>query len=191
MADPILQTQDNVSVSLEQRFQQGDTAALDEVIRLYLPKIRQLVNRLLAWNGEVDDIVQDVFVAAFQNRKKFRAESNLKTWLYAIAVRHCRTRNYRRMIWQKIIRMQSNEKISLQTPLAASLRTEQIAQLRRAVCRLPVKYRDVIVLKYLEELPAGRILEILNITENTFYTRLNRGRAFLQQDLSDGSEIDS
>jgi len=53
--------------------------------------------------------------------------------------------------------------------------------MQAALRQLPATYRDVIVLKYLEELPMAEILDILKIRQNTFYTRLNRAKNQLRQ----------
>lgn len=187
MTEPILQNQnDDEIASLERRFCRPDADVFDEVISTFLPGIRGLVHRLLAWDGEVDDVVQDVFAAAFTRRKTFRADASLKTWLYAIAVNHCQTRNRRRRLWQTFMRQPGRQETrTVAGPVAASLQQEQILYIQQAVRQLPDKYRDVIVLKYLEELPTEQILRILNINDKTFYTRLNRGRQHLKKELSE------
>jgi len=79
-------------------------------------------------------------------------------------------------------------KVSVGNPVRSSIEREQIEKVRQAAWRLPGKYRDVIVLKYLEELPTHQILDILNLSENAFYTRLNRARTYLQELLSGDPE---
>ena len=57
-----------------------------------------MVYRLLGWRGEVEDIVQDVFLAAFKRRQTFRDESSQWTWLAAIAINRCRTHRRRKLL---------------------------------------------------------------------------------------------
>lgn len=186
MADPILQTQDNdAPASIQQRFCQGDAAAFNVVVECYLPDIQRLTHRLVAWGGEADDVVQDVFTAAFVNCRKYRADSSLKTWLFSITINTCRTRNRRRLLWRKFVKKHSVDHRPSVCHRDDTFVQEQNEKVRLAVRRLPAKYRDAIVLKYLEELPTSEILDILKISEQAFYTRLNRGRNFLQEDLSD------
>ena len=185
--DSILQPKsDDAKASLQQRFREGCDAAFDEVIECYSSAIQQLAYRLLGWSGEVDDVVQDVFVAALANRRKFRSGSSLKTWLFSITINICRTRNRRHLLWKKFTKKHPfpNDASAI-NPVRASLEQEQAEKVRRAAERLPQKYRDVIVLKYLEELPTEEILDILKINETAFYTRLSRARNLLQQDLSE------
>ena len=189
MTEPILQNPIDAIPSLESRFRRGDEGVFDEVIMQYLPSIRSLVHRLLGFAGEVDDVVQDVFIAAMTRRKTFRADAMLKSWLYAIAVNHCRTYNRRRKLCQTFLRQHDHRPgLAAASPPVVSLQREQAARIQRAVRQLPDKYRGVIVLKYLEELPTEQILTILNINDKTFYTRLNRARQQLKQSLSDFME---
>lgn len=187
MTDPILQSKsDDVTASIEQRFSEGNDAAFDEVIECYLPAVQRLAYRLAGWEADVEDIVQDVFTAAFANRRKFRSGSSLKTWLFTITINTCRTRYRRRQLWRKFLNQTSSrsERVA-DDPADGSLVREQIEKVRHASKRLPAKYRDVIVLKYLEELPTQQVLEILKISKKAFYTRLNRARNYLLKELSD------
>lgn len=172
---------------LQERFRGGDDAVLDEIIECCAPVIRRLVYRLLAWEGDVEDVTQDVFAAMVAHRRRFRADASLRTWLYAIAVNTCRTRNRRIGCWKKFISITilNGGWRRPESPLALSLGREKARAVRAAVGRLPMKYRDVVVLYYLEELATDEILRILKISEKAFYTRLNRARNQLQILLAD------
>jgi RNA polymerase sigma factor (sigma-70 family) len=56
-------------------------------------------------------------------------------------------------------------------------------RVRKAVRSLPAKYREPVVLKYLEELSTEKICEILGLSSNAVYVRLNRGREMLKEKL--------
>jgi len=77
--------------SLAQRFAEGDAAAFEAVVAIHRPRIARLVYRLLGWPADVDDMVQEVFLAALTKCRKFRGESALATWLTVIALNKCRT----------------------------------------------------------------------------------------------------
>ncbi|MHC5157193.1 MAG: RNA polymerase sigma factor [Planctomycetota bacterium] len=187
MADSTLQSKnDDVNASVEHRFSNGNDAAFDEIMELYSSAVQRFAYRLLGFGGEAEDVVQDVFTAALANRRKFRAGSSLKTWLFTITINICRTRNRRHLLWRTFVKNHSSTKAApVHAPPDASLQGEQAETVRSAVGRLPGKYRDAVVLKYLEELPTREILDILKINETAFYTRLNRGRNLLQQDLAE------
>jgi RNA polymerase sigma-70 factor (ECF subfamily) len=65
------------------------------------------------------------------------------------------------------------------------MKKETFEHVRRAVQALPVKYREPVVLRYLQELPTDQISRILGISKNTLQVRLNRARARLKEKLAD------
>jgi DNA-directed RNA polymerase specialized sigma24 family protein len=64
---------------LVEQFSRGDEAAFNSIVKQYSSDIAILANRLLGWPGEVDDVMQDIFLAAFIGLKKFRRDCSLKT----------------------------------------------------------------------------------------------------------------
>ncbi len=70
------------------------------------------------------------------------------------------------------------------TAVSESMTEDDFDRVRTAVRSLPVKYREVVVLKYLQELSTEKIREILGVSDNVVYVRLNRARAMLKDKLS-------
>ena len=68
---------------------------------------------------------------------------------------------------------------------SASMDNEAFERVRRTVRALPPKYREAVVLKYLEALPTDQIAQILGISKNTLQVRLNRARKRLKDNLAD------
>jgi FimV-like protein len=66
--------------------QGGDIGAYGELVDRYQRSVYGIVSRLVDNRDDVDDIVQDVFVSAYRNIRRFRREANFITWLYRIAV---------------------------------------------------------------------------------------------------------
>ena len=92
--------------ALVRRFNQGDGSAFDKIVEKYTADIGQLANRLLHWEGNVEDVVQDIFLAVFLGLKKFSFKCTLKTWLFTITINKCRTFRYKQMLRLKIFRQQ-------------------------------------------------------------------------------------
>ncbi len=170
--------------ALVERFRRGDDSAFDRIVERHSAAVAALANRLLGWPGDVDDVVQDVFVAAFVNLKKFRGECRLRTWLFTITVNKCRSYRLR---WRRRLRVRK-----LDDPEAAgqdhgaerpAMDEETFASVRRAVQALPRKYREVIVLRYLQGLEPGEVGELLGIRVNAVQVRLNRARTRLKEHL--------
>ena len=172
---------------LVEQFDRGDDSAFDRIVKEYSTDIAVLANRLLGWPGDVEDVVQDIFFAAFLGLKKFRCECSLKTWLFTITINKCRSHRYKRMLHLRLF-SRAADKIS-SAPARATDKTpmdsETFDRIRRAVTALPAKYREPVVLRYLQELPTDKISRILGISENALQVRLSRARKRLKQDLAE------
>jgi RNA polymerase sigma-70 factor (ECF subfamily) len=172
---------------LVEQFNRGDESAFDRIVEQHSGDVAALANRLLGWPGDVEDVVQDVFLAAFVGLKKFRYDCSLKTWLFTITINKCRSYRYRRMLRLKIF-SKAGDRVSRTQGPAADCRlmdSETFNRVRRAVTTLPAKYREPVVLRYLQELPTDQISRILGISENAVQVRLNRARKRLRQNLAE------
>jgi len=167
---------------LVEKFNQGDETAFDRIVEGYSADIAVLANRLLGWPGEVEDIVQDVLLAAFLGLKKFRCECSLKSWLFTITINKCRSYRYKHMLY---LRFFSKAAAPANTTDRTQMDDETFHKVRLAVQALPLKYREPVVLKYLQELSTDEIARILGISKNALNVRLNRARERLRQDLDE------
>jgi RNA polymerase sigma-70 factor (ECF subfamily) len=176
-------TDDHCAVSLAQRFARGDARAFDEVVQEFSPRIARLAHRLLGWSDGIEDVVQEVFVAALRRQRHFRGDASLWTWLSAIACNQCRTRLRRRRSWRRWMGFQRERT----DPAPAHIdRDETATRVREAVAQLRQDDREVIELFYLEEHSIRQIAHVLGTSGNAIEVRLHRARhrlAALLQDL--------
>jgi len=165
---------------------EGDERALEVLIDRYEEMVSRLAYRLLGWSDGVEDVVQDVFLAAYVALGKFRAEARLSTWLAAITVNQCRSHRRRRALRRKFFakaRLREDRPGETSPSDQPTIDKETSAQVRAAVDSLPRKYREVIVLRYLEELPIVEVSEVLGLSRGTVDVRLHRARQHLAQQL--------
>src|SRR4029079_1822741 len=103
---------------------------------------------------EVEDVVQDVFVAALVHRSRFRGDASLTTWLTAITVNRCRSALRRRKLLSLLgLGDGAHDTVGPDAPawhLPAAEETSR--RVREAVQSLPPRDREVIVLRYFEQL---------------------------------------
>ncbi|MHC4131299.1 MAG: RNA polymerase sigma factor [Planctomycetota bacterium] len=172
--------------SLIEQFKDGNTDVFDKIIDYYAPDLAALANRLLGWPGDIDDLLQDVFLAAFVGLKKFRCQCTLRTWLFTITINKCRTHRLKKKLLFKTISTKKHNARPRQTDHADkySIDKETFERVRRAVNVLPARYREPIVLKYLQQLPTDQIKDILSIDTNTLNVRLSRARKKLKNELN-------
>ena len=150
-------------------------------------RIATLVRRLLGWpacGNDVDDVVQEVFLAAWQHRRQFRAESTWGTWLHRIAVH--KTRNHvraRQRRWRLLSFLGLGPGSEPLAPPESNDDTD--GEVRRAVASLPHRDREMLVLCYLEQQPVAQVAEYLGIGRVAADTRLSRARRRLRDVLGE------
>ena len=172
---------------LVEEFIQGDDSAFERIVQENRTEVAALANRLLGWPGDVEDVVQNIFLAAFVGLKKFRGRSSLKTWLFTITINECRNYRYRQMLRLRLF-SRARERVSHSSAPAAdgtATKRETFEQVRRAVGGLPAKYREPVVLKYLQQLASDEIARILGISEGALQVRLSRARKKLKVTLAE------
>ncbi len=160
-------------------------AALDTLVRAHRERVARLAGRLLGWSPDVEEVVQEVFVSALTAMGGFRGRSSIETWLSRITINKCRSHQRRGFLRLRLLkRFASGQVATTDRPADAGTHDrERFEHVRAAVRALPPKYREVIVLRYLEELPTPEICEWLRLRANTVEVRLHRARAMLRDSL--------
>lgn len=179
-----VEPEEDADVELAARLARGEAGALECVIDLHQSAIVRLANRLLGWSGDVDDIVQDIFLTALQKSGSFRGKSSLKTWLTVITLNRCRTYQRRQKIWRRVVATLTARRRE-PSPAAdqPALSDEVAREVRSAVAALPSRDREVIVLHYLEHKSPAEIAELIGASINAIEVRLHRAKVKLRQSL--------
>jgi len=169
---------------LARRIACAEPGAFEEFVTLYQPRVTRLTYRLLGWGGDVEDVVQDVFVAALRKAGSFRGDAALWTWLTIITLNRCRTHRRRRLLQFRVHDLLSRGEAGQHAAAdRGAIEDETAREVRAAVARLRPKDREVIVLFYLEHRTTGEISRLLSISQNAVEVRLHRARGRLRQTL--------
>lgn len=161
--------------------------AFEAVVAAHEPRVTRLAHRLLGWGsgGDVEDVVQDVFFAAYQHRTRFAARASLGTWLTTITVNRCRSHQRRQRVRRLLFRRRATEPAPPAAPPASHEPAwiETSAKVRSAVHALPARDREVIVLRYFEHMDAAEIAAATGLSRNAVEVRLHRARTRLAASL--------
>ena len=157
----------------EQEFQEVMQDHTDYLLRLAILYVKD-------WSA-AEDIVQDVFLKYYQNYEQFEERSSLKTYLSKMTIN--KSKDYLKS-WRYRKQILTN-KFSNQNKVERNQFIEQDEKLEiaDAVLQLPIKYREVIIHYYFEELSVLEVSMILTISDNTVKTRLRKARALLKNQL--------
>jgi RNA polymerase sigma factor (sigma-70 family) len=167
-------------------FAQGDSAEFDRLVERHRVHVARLAHRLLGWPADVDDVVQEVFLAAWKGLPRFRGGSRVATWLTRITINKCRNHRRKELLRLKWLwgRREGTMAVAGGADEAA-IRAETLEQVRNGVRRLPARYREIVVLRYLEQMPIEQMAEVLGLTRGNVEVRLHRARERLKTELGD------
>lgn len=164
------------------RAQAGDARALREIHDAYQGQVRAHLRRLLGADPDIDDMVQVVFVRAFEAIARFRGTSSLATWLYRITANttsNLLRQRYRRGRLKAAVHwFNQGRRAEVAGPsLDARQQAEALLQ------HLHPDLRQVFVLYHYEGLTLHEIAEIFERPISTIGDRLSRARRLLRQRL--------
>jgi RNA polymerase sigma-70 factor, ECF subfamily len=153
-----------------------DLAAAGRLYDRYALNVRGLVHRMLGADAELDDVVQEVFVAAITSIRKLREPALLKSWLLGIAVGKVRAnlRSRWRRRWLTFLPAE-------ELPEVPAPSTDAQADVAKEVCgildRLPPEERIALLLHRVEGLSLEEAAKACDMAVSTFKRRLARGEA--------------
>ena len=157
----------------------GDSAAFDRLVTIHQERLAKLVQRLLGWRSDVEDVVQDVFVDSLKHLRRFDGRSSVLTWLTRIAINRCRS--HQRRAWlSTFLPLPLGEGGGEEPAVDRLVADETVQQVQNAIRQLNQRDREVIVLRYLEELPIEEIAQLLKLSRGAVDVRLARARKRLE-----------
>lgn len=161
----------------------GDEAAFRELYGAFRDPIWILIKSMIGDSTQAQDVLQNVFFKAFRGLGGFRFESCLFTWIYRIALNECR--NHLRDRGLPAVPLESilGSRDEIDGKGFSGRAEEGKAALRNELMRLPLKMREVIVLKYVEDLTYKEMSRILGCPPGTVASRLARALAELETRL--------
>lgn len=167
----------------------GDPDAFGILVRRHQKTMLNLAFRVVGNFEEACEVVQDAFLAAHRGLPQFRGEARFTTWLTAITLNQARNRLAR------LAGQRRNEAFSLDAPIATAQgpvysdppsgapgalerleKKELRAQVEGCIQALPLDFREVLVLRDLQDRPYEEIGQLLKVREGTVKSRLFRAR---------------
>jgi len=175
---------------LIERFQGGDLYAFDLIVKNYKEQLLNFVFRFLGNQEEAEDVVQETFLRVFRNRTAYRRVAKFSTWIYTIAGNLARTelrrRRRRRLFSISDMGVQDKDYEISDNVLSPEAHTDGALKdeiIQAEISRLSPKFREVIILRDVQELSYEEISKILRVPIGTVKSRVNRARLRLQNRL--------
>lgn len=178
---------------LIQRAQARDEAAFEQIMRLHADKLYNYLLRMVGNSADAEDLLQEVFVRAYQGLPSFDGRASLSTWLYRIATNLCidyQRRRARRVSTVSFPTYEDDEGETVEwefadprapNPMEAVMHKELQQVVEHAIQQLSPKLRTVLLLYDVEGLSYEEIARVLQIPIGTVKSRLNHARTQLQR----------
>jgi len=174
------------------KVQGGDAEAYGDLISRYEAKLMRYARKFLSDKEDATDIVQDIFIKAYENIQSFDATRRFSPWIYRIAhnefVNALKKKASRRTVFTMDMDTLFPHLAATETADSATLERDMRETLEKHLEGVSVKYRETLILYYLESLDYKEISEILQIPISTVGVRLARGRTMLQKIASAQSD---
>ncbi len=168
------------------RYSLHDENAFYSLMKRYEPALLRYIKRIMpASREEAEDILQEIFIKVYRNINGFDINLKFSTWLYRIAhneviSQYRKDRRYRSSLNIDDAVTDSRLLVNFLTDASNMesdyLVREKVEEVRKALEKLAPKYRDVLVLRYLEELSYEEIGDILQKPSGSVATLLNRAK---------------
>jgi RNA polymerase sigma-70 factor, ECF subfamily len=174
---------------------EGEVQFYHELIRPHERSVYMMALSYMKNEADAEDVAQEAFMKAFRNLSTFRGDAKFSTWLISITLNEARSRLRR----QDVVRMQSLDEppdedggaISpallrdwREIPSEAVEREEVRTLIKKAVESLPEIYKQVFLLRDVEELDVNETAQTLSISISNVKVRLHRARMMLQKELA-------
>jgi RNA polymerase sigma-70 factor (ECF subfamily) len=168
--------------ALIERCRKGDLAAFDAIYRAHAGRLYSLACRMLGNPADAEDLLQDIFLAAYRKLDGFRGESALGTWLYRLATNLCLDHLRSRAAKASQVTGALEDEPALADVGSRRLaeRTVQKMDLERALEQLPDGCRTAFVLHDVEGLEHREVAEMLGIAEGTSKSQVHKARLRLR-----------
>ncbi|EIW16639.1 RNA polymerase sigma factor [Pelosinus fermentans] len=175
---------------LARQLQQGNETALETIVSRYHSKIFSYIYRMSKNYHSANDITQEVFIKICRNIKKYNPELLFKTWIYTIASNTCK--DYLKSAYvQKTIHgfeMPDTIRDYEDTPEEFLQKQDEREAIIEVLNQLGGIHREVVVLRFYEDLKLEEIALVLNIPVGTVKSRLSNGLHNLKKLLKEGGE---
>lgn len=172
------------------RARRGDADAFEQLVVAYRDQVFRLALRMCGSEADADEVAQEAFLSAWKALPNFRGESQFSTWLYQLTTHAAidLMRREKRQIAAADI-TEVNAADPAPSPQQQAEQSEQREIVRDAILQLAPEQREVVVLRFMEELSYEEIGAVLKLPSGTVKSRLNRAKAQLKEILSKSGNL--
>lgn len=185
----------NEDADLIARTQAGDTAAFDQLVVKYSPRLYGLVYNMTSNHEDTNDLLQDIFAKAYRSINGFRGKSSFYTWMHSISVNMTinflkkRGRRFQMSLDDIDSNIQNDKEFIELTATSNPVRETDLSELQQrlneAMMKLSYEHRAVVTMFDIQGMPHAEIAKIMGVSEGTVRSRLFYAHRLLQNYLEE------
>jgi len=164
----------------------GDTEIYREIIRRYEDKLSRYLHKFISDKDDIEDVLQNVFIKAYKNLYGFDVNKKFSSWIYRIshneAINYLKKYKSNRICLDDIEYKLIDDKVDINKEADRKFLKEEVEEVLN---KMNVKYREPLVLFYLEEMSYEEISDILKMPKNTVGTLILRGKKSIKDNLEE------
>lgn len=165
--------------------QNGQSEKFGELMRRYSPKLFRYGKQFLRDIDNIEDVVQDVFIKTYQNINSFDATQRFSPWIYRIAhntyINYIKKQN-RGPLYLFDFDIVMSHTVSEEDPIIKEREQKEIKEIvEKGLSQIEPKYREILVLYYIEDLSYKEIADILQVPIGTVGVRVMRAKKILKE----------
>ena len=160
----------------------GDQEAHFKIYKLYSRAMYNVGYRITGSEEDAEDVLQEAFISAFRNLESYRGDASFGSWIKRIVVNKAINLLKKRKL--ELIKEGQDFDVPIEEEEAQYLPELSVGKVRQCIDMLPDGYRSVLSLYLIEGYDHQEIAEIMNITESTSKSQLNRAKNKLKELLT-------
>jgi RNA polymerase sigma-70 factor (ECF subfamily) len=166
------------------RCRRGDPAGFRQLVEHWEKPLLYYIRRLIGTTGVEWDVLQEVWLRVFRGISSLREPRSLPVWLYRIA-RRSAMRHLRDRYADPALDSTDSELVALEADIDQRLcfSPEDAAQVHFALNELPIAFREVLTLHFLEDMPVAQVADVIGIPAGTVKSRLYHAKRALRDVL--------
>ncbi|MCK4966057.1 sigma-70 family RNA polymerase sigma factor [bacterium] len=161
------------------RLKAGDAAVIDDIVERYKDPLFAFIVRMVNSYDIAEEIFQETWVRVIRHISSFRGEAKFSTWLFQIARNVYRDALRKNKGWS-YISIEETDELTCEL-VADSADSIEMEEVRNIVAGLPLKMKEVIVLRYYHDLNIREISDVLGCSEGTVKSRTFRALGIIRR----------
>jgi len=162
------------------RCQDGERTAFEELFEMYQPRLKYYVRRLDSGGANIDDTLQDIWLAVFKKIHKLKDANVFAVWLYRIA----RNKVYDEFRSKdRFARLPEEDEFSVSGSVEPVFDINDTEKLHMALNKLKPYHREVLTLSFIEQMPYQSIADVVGCSIGTVRSRIFYAKKSLREEM--------